>query len=333
MKRFLKGAVQSAVSGVAPAVWRLRTQPRLLVLMYHRVLPVEHPQRLTEQPGMYVTPDTLAMHVHLLKEHFTLLHLDDWLDAVRHGRSLPVRACAITFDDGWRDNYQYAYPVLRKEEAPATIYLVSDLVGTSYTFWPNRFAGLLTARTSRELLPHLPDWLHKLVIDMGEPLNGEQIDALICRCKNVRTDAEMTAVLDDLEGSLPSSGSSERDLASWAEIEEMAGSGLIRIGSHTRRHVRLMATLAPDALEDEVVGSCRTLQERLGMAPRTFCYPNGDHSPAAVALVRRHYLGAVTTQDGWNAPGSDRHLLRRVGVHEDVSSNSTAFIARLAGVG
>lgn len=337
MKRLLKAGVQSAVSQVAPLLWRLDRQPRLLVLMYHRVLPQHHPARAVEQPGMYVSPETFAMHVRLLQAHFTLVHLDDWLDARRAGRPLPVRACAITFDDGWRDNYEYAFPVLRAAAAPATIFLVSDMVGTRYRFWPNRLADLLANHAPAALATRLPEWLEPLVaaaaVDRGAPLDAEQIDAVIGRCKQVRTDAQIAAALDDIERALGGGDQGHRDLADWDEIREMVDSGLVRVGSHTRRHTRLVAGLTVEQLQDEIAGSHRVLEERLGHPPRTFCYPNGDHCPAAVEAVRARYIGAVTTSSGWNASGADAHLLRRVGVHEDVTRTPAAFLARLAGIG
>jgi peptidoglycan/xylan/chitin deacetylase (PgdA/CDA1 family) len=136
--------------------WRTGTR-RLLVLMYHRVLPAEHPDRNSEQPGMYVSPATLAMHLEIVKQYFTLIHLDEWLERVSAGRAVPSLACAITFDDGWRDNYEYAFPVLRHAGAPATIYLVTDMVGEGYSFWPNTLARYLGAGAAD--LGAYPTWL------------------------------------------------------------------------------------------------------------------------------------------------------------------------------
>lgn len=324
-KRAIKSLAQSVASQVAPVGWRLRRSARLLVLMYHRVLPAGHPDLEFEEPGMFVSPQTLQLHLGILKREFELVHLDDWLADADGGRKLPRRACAITFDDGWRDNYQYAYPLLREAGAPATIYLVTDLIGTRYSFWPNRLSRLLRGGHEKTLVPLLRE---RLSID-----GRDSSDVLIAKCKASCSDAQMNQLLDIAERSLDSATSTARDLVTWEEIREMAGSGLVRFGSHTRRHTRLRADVSTDDLNDEIAGSQRLLADNLGAPPRTFCYPNGDHSPQAVAAVRERYLGAVTTQRGWNSPASDRCLLQRVGVHEDVSRSATQFVSRLAGVG
>jgi peptidoglycan/xylan/chitin deacetylase (PgdA/CDA1 family) len=325
MKQFLKNSLQHATALVAPLRWRMRSAPKLLILMYHRVLPSSHPAREIEQAGMYVSPETFAMHLEVLRRYFTLVHLDDWLRDLDQGRAVPKNACAITFDDGWRDNYEFAYPILRQAQAPATIYLVSDLVGTHYSFWPNTLSAILS-EGAREHWEQLPNWLRDLLPPIRK-MSKDEIDAVIVRCKRF-SDAQMKSAVSHASGS-----SGERDLMSWEEARDMQASTLIRFGSHTRRHTRLSLVTDPAQLRDEIAHSRTTIRERLGRDAVTFCYPNGDTSAEAIRAVRANYLGAVTTHRGWNTSKSERFTLKRVGVHEDVSSTSTSFISRLAGVG
>lgn len=327
MKAAIKRVAEYAVAATAPATWHVR-KPSLLVLMYHRVLPANHPDRATEQPGMFVSPETLRMHVDYLKHAFTLVHLDDWIADARASRALPRLACAVTFDDGWRDNYEHAFPVLREWQVPATIFLVSDLVGTRYSFWPN---GLARALSSGEQgLATLPDWLVRLVPPRTQgALTMAQIDSVIDACKRERSDEEMMAALQDVAPSR--AGAADRDLMSWDEVRHMQSSGLVRFGSHTRRHTRLSTLSDAQQLRDEIVASREIIADQLGTLPRTFCYPNGDTSKEAVGLVRQNYLGAVTTQRGWHDPAGDAWTIRRVGVHEDITRRRASFIARLSG--
>lgn len=332
LKRHIKRVVQGAVASVAPFTWR-RRRDSLLILMYHRVLPVNHPDRATEQPGMFVSPETLRMHLAALKENFTLLHLDEWLAAVAAGQPVPRNACAITFDDGWKDNFDFAFPVLAEAQAPATIFLVSELVGTKYSFWPNTLARLLLTGSDADFAK-LPDWLRQMVQARrnGGAFPAGQVDAFIEECKGRANDAQMHAALREVMDS-NTGPADDRDLMSWEEIRAMQAGGLVRFGSHTRRHTRLLASIDADTLADEVQGSRAEIARSLGNEPQTFCYPNGDLSPAALERVRATYRGAVTTRHGWNDRESDHCLLRRVGVHEDVSCTRASFLSRLAGVG
>ena len=73
------------------------------------------------------------------------------------------------------------------------------------------------------------------------------------------------------------------------------------------------------------------LERHLGVAPSLFCYPNGDLTSAAEALVARTYSAAVTTRRGINRMSTPRASLYRVGMHEDASRTRGQFLARLAG--
>ena len=72
--------------------------------------PAEDPRTSAEEPGMCVTPEVFAMRLAQLRRYFTPMRLADWVAKQRAGEPLPARACAVTFDDGWRDNIEYALP-------------------------------------------------------------------------------------------------------------------------------------------------------------------------------------------------------------------------------
>jgi len=338
MRREVKKLIQGTTALAAPLLLRSRSTS-LLVLMYHRVLPDGHPDREHEQAGMYVTPGTLQMHIDVLRRHFSLIHLDDWIQRRSTGVEVPRLACALTFDDGWLDNYQHAFPVLRQAAAPATIYLVSDLVGTGYAFWPNQLAQLLASPVAAGTPHGLPEKLTAILAGAGGspgacgPMLPAQIDAVIGRCKQVFTDAEMQSMLADAVSRVAPAGGARRNLMNWDEIREMQATGLVRFGSHSRRHTRLLESLSREATRDEVIDSAEVIERETGIRPTTFCFPNGDHSAAAIAFARQGYSAATTTLRGWNSPDCDFHLLKRLGVHEDVSSTPAAFLSRIVGVG
>ncbi|MEJ2516366.1 MAG: FemAB family PEP-CTERM system-associated protein [Gammaproteobacteria bacterium] len=337
VKRLVKSALRSAAAAAGPHRWR--SGPSLLVLTYHRVLPEGHPERASEQPGMLVSPEILGMHLATAKKYFTPVHLDDWLRAAAAGTPPPGRSLAVTFDDGWRDNYDYGFSVLQDARMPATVFLVSDMVGSSYSFWPNRLARALKAWSPR-FAHQLDERTKRHMTGLGIPLDfvGEEatpelLDAVISRCK-VTSDADMHALLDQVQAVLPEQArdeDGERDLMDWAEARQMLDSGLVRFGSHTRRHTRLRNGLTEDELRDEVEGSRRIIEARLGADSSLFCYPNGDCSPDAYRIVRETYDGAASTHRGWHDASADAWLVKRVSIHEDVSRTPRDFLARLAG--
>jgi len=335
LKRIAKRAVVHTIARTAPLTWRWRRPGSLVVLMYHRVLPQDSPVRATEQPGMYVSPETLDLHLGEIKRYFELVHLDDWLRSAQQGLPLPRLACAITFDDGWRDNYEFALPVLRKHAAPATIFLVSSYIGTAYRFWPNRLMSLVQhafAEPGSVVFPHPLDCIVQPVLAEARgrgALDAEDTDRVVQHAKGF-DEEEIRALVETAEQSRGDT-SQAREIVNREEVVAMAATGLIRFGSHTATHLRLGGRICAQALEREIVGSRKSLQDLTGQSIDLFCYPNGETSPAAIDLVRQHYRGAVTTCKGWHDPSGDPHLIRRIGVHEDVSNGRDPFLARLSG--
>jgi peptidoglycan/xylan/chitin deacetylase (PgdA/CDA1 family) len=333
LKRQLKRIAESVLAPLAPLVWSRRPAPRLLVLMYHRVLPPGHPDRAIEQPGMYVSPATLDMHLTTLERHFPIVHLDDWVRSAARGEA-PAQACALTFDDGWRDNFDHAFPVLRRHKAPATIFLVSGMTGTHQDFWPNRLARLLARWPPGATLPGA---LEKVLAPvLAQSRSGgwslENLDRAVVLAKQLG-EAQIDAGLAEAERQQPQPLDSERAVLNEDEVSLMAASGLIRFGSHTRTHYRFRGQVAPEVLEREIGGSREEIAASAGPAVAdVFCYPNGDTTPAAVECVGRHYAAAVTTEKGWHDPSANRFLIRRIGVHEDISDRPAAFLARISGL-
>ena len=335
LKKVAKQVLVHAIARTAPLTWRWRKSGSLVVLMYHRVLLDESPARRTEQPGMYVSPETFDLHLRELKQHFELVHLDEWVQRAKQGATLPRLACAITFDDGWRDNYEFALPVLKKHGAPATIFLVSSYVGTTFQFWPNRLMSLLQKSFTEPGSVTFPEGLSRIVQPVlaeaarrGE-FRAEDADAVIERAK-AWNEEEIRGLVETAAGGFDDGGDTG-EILDREQVVKMAASGLVRFGSHTATHFRLGGRTPSPDLEREIAGSRRALQELSGQAISLFCYPNGETSTAAIDLVRAHYLGAVTTSKGWNDAGGDPYLLRRIGVHEDVSNARDSFLERLSG--
>ncbi len=233
-----------------------------MILMYHRVLPTDDERMQDEEPGMVVTPESFALQLQILRQHFVVIHLADWLQRRQQGLPLPQRACAITFDDGWLDNYQFAFPLLQQYQVPATIFLVSDMVDTKRNFWPERLAELLrvTATQHRELWDAPAyRWLRELSTNYEfgkQPPNREQLFALFNQAKQ-QTDDELHARIDAMQNSSKSLPAPNAAVVNWDQVTEMTNSGFVDFGSHTCDHIRLTDKISFKDTEHQIVASKR----------------------------------------------------------------------------
>ena len=335
----IRSAVKScALTLLAGLGWlqiRLSNKPTLLILTYHRILPTDASERAAEQPGMVTSPETLDMHIRLAKKlGAEAMHLDDWLKQSNRGEALPRLAVAFTFDDGWRDNYLYAYPKLKPQNTPATIFLVTQLIDTDKTFWPEQVLKLLTSHPVPEndqcfdwLRPHLPGPRPR---GASKPLTLAEGDEVISRLKSM-DDATILANLERVFQAHPelTSTNTSRPILNASELEEMASDGLVRYGAHTRHHYRLNRLSNRQILKEEIAGSLDDLKALGKASVPIFCYPNGDITGDGQTLVSDHYKAACTTKTGWNRAGCDPYDLRRFNLHDGNSYSSRALLATI----
>lgn len=94
------------------------------ILCYHGINPSPR--------NMYaISTDDFAAQMRHLAEHYTILSVDHLVNLLRKGRPLPPKAVAITIDDGFRDAYTHAYPILNELALPATLFVPVDMIGVA----------------------------------------------------------------------------------------------------------------------------------------------------------------------------------------------------------
>lgn len=337
VKQVLKQARNSLFAAIALMKIKFKGSPSLVILTYHRILPRHSALRKTEQPGMIATPETLDMHISLLKRlGAEFVSLDTWLNDQREHKTLPRLAVAVTFDDGWQDNYEHAFPVLQKHNVPATIFLVSRRINTPWQFWPEQVLDLLINHShhlDHEALQWLNPYLGEMPADTKpfSPYTISQAD-LVITCLKALGDHSVETNLEQTRKALPELSQTNlhsRALLNKHELDTMLASGLITFGAHTRHHYRLNHLANSADLKSEIVGSGEDLKELELKPVSIFCYPNGDITDKGEQLVQAHFTAACTTNRGWNKALSSPFGLCRFNFHDGNGSTPTSFLATL----
>ncbi len=296
---------------------------RALILMYHRVLPRGEAERRAVEPGMYVSPETFALHMTCLSERFCVVPLHEIVTAIRDQNPFPERACAITFDDGWRDNLEYALPVLEARSLPATIFVVADRVGTTGAFWPDEVSRRLSRIEEADR--------RRLGAELGISLSDGTVHGFLTQLKQV-PEFDRLALIDRLRRSTIDLYGEERELLDWEELADLSRRG-VDIESHGLSHAILTGT-SRDQVERELSGSLEALKRQGHARYGLLAYPSGAYDDSVVRVARESgYQGAVTTRPGVANGDCDAMMLPRIGLHEDVSATRLEFLHRVVEAG
>ncbi len=263
---------------------RFSRYPKWLIFTYHRISCASRNNDYLSVPS-----DAFEKHVRFMKDNFKTVSMLDGLKALQKGDPKEIYA-TINLDDGYMDNYLYAYPILKKYHVPATIFLTTDFIGKSHVFWWDRVFKILDGTPQRS---HAAD-----------SING------ILKDKNKK---EREDFIKDLEARYPSTQNPEPSvMLGWDEIKKMQGS-LISFGAHTKTH-RDLCTLDDDEALRELAGSKKEIEEKLGTEIAEFSYPFGTFDERVKALVKKAgFAYARTSLKGFNRPSTDRFLLTNIG--------------------
>ncbi len=275
------------------AAWRKLQHPsHLYILMYHRI--DLRPEPYYERT---VGPNIFEHQVRLLKRRFTIIDFDD-LQNLNERNDQKKDFLILTFDDGYKDNYRYAFPVLKKYNVPATIFVTTGLVGTNDMLWFDKLAWILHTTpledeayfsTCRKYAGHPVGGEKKRLRRHVRTVNG--ITRNIGRRMREKADAEKETLLnrmaDDFKlESWPTAAN--RPMLSWQEIKEMSEYG-ISFGSHTVHHP-ILSRLSRSQANAEIVESKIMLESITDKPVQTFAYPYGkkkDYNGREVEMVRQ----------------------------------------------
>ncbi|MGH7494841.1 MAG: polysaccharide deacetylase family protein [bacterium] len=293
--------------------WRRRRKQSVLILTFHRVLP-ERSAVLREHLALrsiIITHENFQKLLGFLNKHFELRGLE----ALGSAPSAGSRAlCVLTFDDGYHDFFEYAWPAMQRLQAPAIMFLPTALVNTAHCFWWDEVyhLGMTLEQVplngidgeARELLQRIADTpsarrttLVYRLIELLQDWAPQKLGALIEHLK-----AHQACTRQPQK--------QENRLMAWEEIKSLHAEG-VQFGSHTRHHFNLAVT-APEQLREEVTSSKCDLELKLRAPVEAFSFPGGHVSDEALnAVAQAGYTYACGTRPGFNRPGEELICWRR----------------------
>jgi peptidoglycan/xylan/chitin deacetylase (PgdA/CDA1 family) len=323
-RRVLVGAMEA--TGILPARRRRADPGRAVILRYHSVSHFDASGRLYRSPSIALPPEMFEQQMRFLADWYHVVPLSRLVQCLLEREPFPPRAVAITFDDGYRDNFVNALPILRSFGFQATVYVTTGAIGDGWRFWPSRLrSALLETSKNRIDLDELG------IYDLSsEPAREVAVKRLTLQLK-LQNNEQRAALLDRLVAETghdaPLDGS-DTWFMSWDELRAMAAAG-IEIGAHTLSHP-ILTRLSDESADREIRQSREDLEAGLGGPVHHFAYPNGggviNHDGRIANLVRAAgFLSATTSVNGVVRRDTDPFRISRLGVAQRHSVDGLAL--------
>jgi peptidoglycan/xylan/chitin deacetylase (PgdA/CDA1 family) len=301
--------------GVLRAAARF-SEPRVVVLAYHSV--VENPELTAKTIRTSQSRVSFESQMSALTRRFNLVSIEQVREFAAEGRRLPRWSAAVTFDDGFADNYDVVLPILSRYGIPATFYIMVNAVETGTPPWYIRlnFAFNTTAVAA---------WKH--------PENGRNLEIASAEGKKAalnvawdlgaaRSGTAQEQLISRIEESLQVAPLDARSgvMMNWDQGRALKKAGHI-IGGHTLSHPNLAQVSAAEA-RSEIWGCKQRLEQELGEPIHHFSYPhpalNPHWSPQTLQITREAgFRSAVLTTPGAVLPGDQPLSLNRLAPGKD----------------
>ena len=308
------------------AFYRFINRSKDVCLMYHGIVPDNYPI----ESWLLVKEMQFKRQMDYLKKYWEVINIDSYI--MGEFQTLKPKAI-VTFDDGYQNNYTIAYPILKKLNIPATIYIVTDFIDRNELLWFDKVIYTIqrNALTSIDLSGHF-NGLGKYHFSKDRKERWQGIEVLLTDIKKFGTTKVEEVAQTIFESVYPDTFHMSFFMPlTKQQVIEMAQSSIVEIGVHTAHH-EILTDLTIAQAEMTISRSIEVVNEIIGKDPTHFCYPNGCYSERILALMQQfNFASAVTVINDFIDPKNfQKYEIPRIPVGAFDSIN--LFKAKVSGL-
>lgn len=309
-------------SGIISLVQPMARKPLLLVINYHRLGNISD-NRFDD--GVFsANAASFEAQITYLRDHFRILRLNELLQLAEDRFRVTEPSVLITFDDGYRDNFQIGLPILARNGVSATFFVSTGYMDKPHLPWWDHISYVVKNTRQREILLDLKPPLR---IDLRVHSRSSACKQVLHYYKHVKhtPEAFLKHLQDRTEVAVDAEALGAKLFMSWDDVKQLAASGM-GVGSHTHSH-QILSHLSEKDEQQELEVSKKKLETHLRAPVHTLSYPVGKRSISFTERTKRNaaaagYRLAFSFDRGVNLPPiTDPFDIQRVGVGvEDIFS-------------
>jgi len=247
----------------------IRCNDQLMILNYHRMKTPN--KKIMFDDGVYgPDADRFQVEMEWLKKETRIISEEELIDVLYHKKKFNTLCSMVTLDDGYVDNYDIAFPILKKLSIPAIYFIPTKNINERSLGWWDIVAYLVKNTQLRKVRFREKQLLltdkKKVIAELNHELKEMETS---------RVDGYLEELSGRLNVRIPSLEVQGRELMTWEQIKEVSENGMT-IGSHTHDHLILSRQTLSD-LRYQVKKSKDILEEKLGRNIRSLAYPMGGY--------------------------------------------------------
>ncbi len=309
----MKGAIIKTFSRTGAArLWRRVSTRTMPVLFFHGVLP-EDVARPFNSSGKFASPGMLSEYLKRISRTFRIVPFEELVERGIKGGGLK-NAMALTFDDGYANNYTYALPALEALGMPFTVFVTTGFTDTDRVSWTDRLEFAVNTTEGRLLNARLMNEHFSLATRAEREAAIGRLKSLLKRQPLGEIERNVGRIFSALGADPGDARLREVGYMTSGQIKEMAGRG-VAFGAHTVTHP-ILSREAPERVRREVTESKAAIEDITGSKVFSFAYPNGrpeDYNEAVINEVKRAGIAAaVTSVYGLASPGDSPYEIKRI---------------------
>jgi len=310
---------------------RIMNSNKVPILLYHSISSCSDQSRdVLHHKVVSASPEMFERQISYLVAKYHIISLAEYISIVKSELPVPKGCVVVTFDDGYQDNYTYAYPILKAHGAVATIFICPDLIDTQQPLWTNSLArSIYRSKLSSLNIEELGSY-DLTTLDKKIRAADHIIDKIMS-LRNESVQKTVAYILKELKVDLDTP-TMDQTYLSWQQIRTMAEHGM-SFGAHTLSHINLTKTSSQDALI-EIAESKQRIETELGTLVHSFAYPFGGHDffnrEIKEMVIRTGFFCSCSTLFGRNNSQSDVFELKRIPVFH--YHNMNVFKAKVSGI-
>lgn len=284
----------------------------LVIFLFHGVTDASG-YAVRNYTNKHIAVDVFEDLILSLKNNGVPLSMEEVYNYKKRSEPYPKRSFAITFDDGFENNYSVAAPILERLKIPAAFYVTTDFIENKAMSWTDRieyaFERTVTGRITIDKEFFFKDSVEKLTVleyIRNYIKNNSQVDVEMFTAdvfKQLQVDPIFSSD-DPLDKKM-----------SWEQLKELKANKLFIIGGHTHTH-KIMSFLDSKELEKEVDISMELLQKKADVVIRHYSYPEGMkhcYSEKVISVLKkRGIICCPAVEDGINMNDEDLFTLKRI---------------------